>query len=155
MRQPVKALMAGYSIPTLTSAATVTVGALANNALYRVVSGFIPVTFLKSGPGAALGKIGLSGITGAAVGLLRPQMASEIFFGGVLQAVMDLFNTYVTPNIPGLSGLADYLSVEDARRAQALGDYLSVEDARRAQALGTMPDEEGEVYIAEELAAIA
>ena len=172
IKKPAQMLMAGYDVGTLQSAAVVTAGALANGALYKLATGMVPFTpaVLKSGPGAIAGKIAFAGVTGALVGIAAPKMAAEVFFGGVLQAVMDAVNVYVAPLIPGLSGfgdylsvsdaqgarpLGDYLSVSDARNARALGDYLTVDDARNARALGVMPDEIGESYIAEELAAIA
>ena len=170
MKKPVEALMAGYKLPTLKSAAVIASGALANNAVYRLAANNVPMfpEFLKDGPGEIAGKLAMAGITGAGVGMINAGLASEVFFGGVLQCVMDAFNQYVIPNVPGLSGLGDFLTRADFAGRQALGDYASVRDLSAAQNLGDYAsvqalsqaqnlgsDGQGESYIAEELAAIA
>jgi len=138
MKKPVEALMAGYKLPTLKSAAVIASGALANNAVYRLAANNVPMfpEFLKDGPGEIAGKLAMAGITGAGVGMINAGLASEVFFGGVLQCVMDAFNEYVIPNVPGLSGLGDYLTRADFAGRQALGDYASVRDLSAAQNLG-------------------
>ncbi len=171
LRRWTTAPLAAYDAKVLTDVATVAAGALANNVVVRVAEKYIPgyPDMLKEGIPGILVRLGFAGVTGAgAARVLGPNVGWKVFYGGALQAMMDVFNTYVVPNVPFLQGLDDFLTVEDARRARPLGtyddyelgmsgmnDFLTVEDARRARPLGQMPDEESELYVAEELAAIA
>jgi hypothetical protein len=148
IRKPLGAITRGFSLETLSKAAVVTSGALGNAWLSGMIGGFMP-GFLATGIGSYATGLASAGLLGAGVGMVAPRFAAPIFFGGVLEVMMRAFKQYVTPLIPGMSGLGDYLTREDAATARPLGDYLTRQDAATARPLGNYY---GEEYIAEELA---
>jgi hypothetical protein len=101
-----------------------------------------------------------AGLMGFGVAKVNRSWAAPMALGGVIQVVMEAANQYVVPLIPGLNGLDgmdDFFNTEDFARRRSLGemdDFLDVNNVKQARQLGQNVDE-GDVYVAEELAAIA
>jgi hypothetical protein len=109
--------------------------------------GFVPA-FLKSGWGSYITGLISAGVTASVVGVVSPASAGGALLGSVSQVAVRIFRDQVLPMFPGvamaLTGIGDYLTVGDARRARKLrgmDDYLTVGDARRARKLRGMGDD--------------
>lgn len=101
-------------------------GMAGNYALLRYIGGFSFVPgFLASG----IGNIGLGIVTASLLGVAGSfvGMGTPFFVGAMLGMGVRALDTYFWPKvagiIPGLSGLADYLTVSDAANARPLGCY--------------------------------
>jgi len=106
--------------------------------------GFVPA-FLKSGWGSYITGLISAGVTASVVGVVSPASAGGALLGSVSQVAVRIFRDQVLPMFPGvamaLTGLQDFLTVGDARRARKLhgmDDFLTVGDARRARRLHGM-----------------
>jgi hypothetical protein len=120
-------------------------GALANAILASQIKklGFLP-SMLKSGIGGTVTNLASAGLLGAGVGMIAPKYAGAVFMGGVVDAVINLFNESVKPLL-GLKGccgygMSDYLTPQNAAAATSLGDYLTSSDAAAALPLGGIED---------------
>jgi hypothetical protein len=101
-------------------------GFAGNYALLRYVGGFSFVpSFLSSGVGNLVLGLVTAGLLGGAASFVG--FGTPVFLGSVLGIGVRALDTYVWPKlagvIPGLSGLADYLTVGDAAAARPLGCY--------------------------------
>lgn len=165
-----RGLTAGFNTGILKSSAVIVGGSLLNNFLTAQLSNLIPISFFKSGIGSYVTGLISAGLLYKGAKMVLPGYAGDLFKGGVLDVVSRVANRYVVPMLPGpklvsgyISGMGDYLTVGDARRARplmGLGDYLTVGDAARARPLSGlgyddeldgMHDYDGNVAIAEEL----
>jgi hypothetical protein len=145
--RPLAAITSGFNVNTLGRAGVMVGGALGNAFISGKVSSFLP-GMLAKGPGNYAVGLATAGLLGAGVGMVSKNMAGDAFLGAVLEVVTRAAKEYIVPMIPGMSGMGDYLSRENAASARSLGDYLSTVDAAQARGLGDM----GEAYIGEELA---
>lgn len=152
LRRPIGTMTAGFQPKVLTKAAVITGGALGNAWLSGTLSGFLP-SMLQTGPGSYVVGLASAGLMGAGVGMVSPKMAGDVFFGGVLEVVTRAVKEYVLPALPGMSGMGEFLTREDAATARPLGDYLTPQNAQTAQSLGYVGDYYGDETVADELVA--
>jgi len=157
LRSPVSAITAGFKPSTLTSGAVIAGGYLGNQWLNSFAAGMVPLGFVKSGIGKNLLGIGTAGLLGAAVGMLAPRFAGQVFAGGIGQVMV----SFIQDRLSGRSlmsglGFGDYLTpmnAADARPLGYFGDYLTPMNAADARPLGGLSGL-GDATVSEELAAL-
>jgi hypothetical protein len=137
-------ITAGYQPKALMASLPFVGGALGNAVLATWLKrlSFMPGVF-KSGIGNTVLNLASAGLLGAGVGVVSPKLAGPVFMGGVVDAVISVFQTYLPLKGCCGYGLDDYLTPAAAAGAQPLGgmnEYLTVQDAANAQALGDIDD---------------
>jgi hypothetical protein len=149
-----------FSVPKLAPKILVGVGGgIANAYATGLVTGWLP-SMITAGPLQYLWGIGTAAALGSLTAIASRSYAPWVFFGGLFQVATDVVRQYVVPVlsrfIPGLHGLGDYLTVQDAQNARPLGyfgDYLTPQAAAAARPLGYMGNM-NDTFVSEELAAL-
>jgi hypothetical protein len=131
----------GFKLGNLTEGAVLVGGAVGNGALTGIVSRYLP-GMLTSGWGSYATGLAMAGITSQLVGMLAPKYKRDVFMGGMLQVLLQVYNNELAPKLSGLDGLlGDYLTqpqAADARPLGYLGDYLTQPQAADARPLGDL-----------------
>jgi len=138
-------LTAGYQPKLLMASLPYVGGALGNAILATWLKKLtIMPSMFKTGIGNTVLNLASAGLLGAGVGMLSPKYAGPVFMGGVVDAVISVFNQYLPmKGCCGGYGMDDYLTPGNAAAALPLGhmsEYLTTQDAASAQALGDLDD---------------
>jgi hypothetical protein len=148
-------LGAGFNVKLLGVGAAVVAGTFVTNVATQWVAsnvfGRFGIGFLSNmaGPGSYITQLLTTGAMTWAASKVAPRYAALVLVSGVIDTVSRIANMYVKPlvarTLPSLvqmTGIGDYLTVGDARRARKLRgmDFLTVENALAARPLEGMDD---------------
>ncbi len=145
IKQPIKAVTAGFSVPMLKKAGILSAGAIADGLVTGALNNYVVGNFapsLQSNQYAQYG-LGLVGALGAAV---APRYASDLMTGAVVKVVADVINGLNISGVRAFSGMRDFLTQRQVNNARAMGDFLVQKQVNNARTLSGMCDDSGETF---------
>ncbi len=101
---------------------------------------------LRTGAGKTVLNLMSAGVSGTLAGFVNRRWGVPVFIGGVFAALVEATNRYIVPAVTGIITPEQVAEVEAQGDMKGLDDYLSVDDARRAQALGSYYSEYGDAH---------
>jgi hypothetical protein len=150
IKQPIKAVTAGFSVPMLKKAGILSAGAIADGLVTGALNNYVVGNFapsLQSNQyaqyGLGLASAGLVGALGAAV---APRYASDLMTGAVVKVVADVINGLNISGVRAFSGMRDFLTQRQVNNARAMGDFLVQKQVNNARTLSGMCDDSGETF---------
>jgi hypothetical protein len=96
---------------------------------------YIGQYFGGGGVVGVLTSIGSAALTAALIGIAKPGWVAPAFIGGLMGVGLTVAKQYIMPTVSKLTGLGDYLTVQNARDARPLGQFTR-QDAIDARPLG-------------------